>query len=318
MNTSTHFEVDDKGDFELSKAKVLQDLLRCSSFVDVTLVNDDADQFGVHKLVLSTVSPVLRKIFEKNPQDHPLLFMRGVNSRQLEALVKFIYTGEASVNVNELNDFISLGTDLKITGLLSEQHQGNFEKSVSVRKVRSPVKKKPKEDPIPPRTIPLHTDEGVKVEAMDITDSYAVPLDPIEEDQPEEYEENYLDATPDQNIAAESDTTITEDTETKSNIVNDQVNKILSGYYFIKRQEMVDSMILPLNKDAENAHKSARIWSCSQCGKVMSKCHLREHVEMHKFALREIVCPLCDKTFKRLRYVKPHLAICIADNRKKG
>ena len=115
MNTSTHFEVDDKGDFELSKAKVLQDLLRCSSFVDVTLVNDDADQFGVHKLVLSTVSPVLRKIFEKNPQDHPLLFMRGVNSRQLEALVKFIYTGEASVNVNELNDFISLGTDLKIT-----------------------------------------------------------------------------------------------------------------------------------------------------------------------------------------------------------
>jgi len=252
MNTSTHFEVDDKGDFELSKAKVLQDLLRCSSFVDVTLVNDDADQFGVHKLVLSTVSPVLRKIFEKNPQDHPLLFMRGVNSRQLEALVKFIYTGEASVNVNELNDFISLGTDLKITGLLSEQHQGNFEKSVSVRKVRSPVKKKPKEDPIPPRTIPLHTDEGVKVEAMDITDSYALPLDPEEEDQPDEnveYEENYHDGTTD--ATPESYTTITEDTETKSNIVNDEVNKILSGSYFIKRQDMVDSMILPLNKDAE-------------------------------------------------------------------
>ena len=85
MHTSTHFEVDDKGDFEQSKAKVLKDLLKCSSLVDVTLVNDDAHQFGVHKLVLSSVSPVLRKIFEKNPQNHPLLFivLRTYNTKTI-------------------------------------------------------------------------------------------------------------------------------------------------------------------------------------------------------------------------------------------
>ena len=41
------------------------------------------------------------------------------------------------------------------------------------------------------------------------------------------------------------------------------------------------------------------------------------NVECHKFPYRDIICKYCRKSFRRLRFVKPHLAICVANDLRK-
>ena len=115
MLSATKFQISSE-DQESNRSRVLQDILSQSQFLDVTLVNDDRE-WGAHKLILSTVSPVLRRILDRGPQYHPLLYLRGAKSSNIEALLKFVYYGETSVQVADLNEFISLGNDLQLDGI---------------------------------------------------------------------------------------------------------------------------------------------------------------------------------------------------------
>ena len=115
MLSSTKFQISSE-DQESNRSRVLQDILSQSQFLDVTLVNDDRE-WGAHKLILSTVSPVLRRILDRGPQYHPLLYLRGAKSSNIEALLKFVYYGETSVQLADLNEFISLGNDLQLDGI---------------------------------------------------------------------------------------------------------------------------------------------------------------------------------------------------------
>ena len=59
--------------------------------VDVTLVCEDGDQLELHKVVLANSSPIFQNILRKNRNTQPLIFMRGVNSKDLIAIVDFLY-----------------------------------------------------------------------------------------------------------------------------------------------------------------------------------------------------------------------------------
>lgn len=72
----------------------LKSLWESGEFLDVTLVCDDDDQVEAHKLVLSAASPFLRKILQRNPHSHPLLYLRGATKKDIQSLLLFIYSGE--------------------------------------------------------------------------------------------------------------------------------------------------------------------------------------------------------------------------------
>ena len=98
-------------EFDAEKSKVINDIFNKSQLGDVTLLNGK-DEFIAHKLVLASVSPVLRSVFERNSQS-PLLFLRGTESRLIKSMLSFIYTGKASVEVRDIDEFIKLGIDLE-------------------------------------------------------------------------------------------------------------------------------------------------------------------------------------------------------------
>ena len=97
-------------EFDAEKSQVINDIFNKSQLADVTLLNGQ-DEFSAHKLVLASVSSVLRSIFEKNSSS-PLLFLRGTDSRLIKSMLNFIYSGEASVELREIDEFIKLGSDL--------------------------------------------------------------------------------------------------------------------------------------------------------------------------------------------------------------
>ena len=67
-------------------SETLKNLITDQEFTDVTLTCDDDDQIHAHKIVLSSSSPVFRRMLLKNPHQHPLIHLRGVSTVDLKGL----------------------------------------------------------------------------------------------------------------------------------------------------------------------------------------------------------------------------------------
>ena len=119
--------------FEQRAKNAFKDLTHTHDFVDVTLVSDDNQQFKAHKVILGSGSSFFREILGSNPHPHPLIFMRGVDSASLAAVLKLMYLGEVEVMRESLEKFINLAKELHLEGLQESEHhivrndQGNEE-----------------------------------------------------------------------------------------------------------------------------------------------------------------------------------------------
>ena len=86
-------------------------------FVDVTLACEDGQQVQGHKVILSAASPFFYNLIKNNKHSHPLIYMRGIKSTELVALMDFMYHGEASIYQENLNAFMVIAEELKLKGL---------------------------------------------------------------------------------------------------------------------------------------------------------------------------------------------------------
>jgi predicted RNA-binding Zn-ribbon protein involved in translation (DUF1610 family) len=94
-------------------------------FADVTLATADHQQIQAHKVIISSCSQFFRNILVKNPHANPLIYLKGIRHKELEMVLKCIYLGECEVENSDLRDFLAVGADLEITGLVTPQnHQG--------------------------------------------------------------------------------------------------------------------------------------------------------------------------------------------------
>ena len=66
-------------------------------FSDVTLVCEDSQQMEAHKVILSSSSPFFEKILKKSKHPHPLIYLRGFQSKDFASILDFLYFGEANV-----------------------------------------------------------------------------------------------------------------------------------------------------------------------------------------------------------------------------
>jgi len=96
-------------------------LLNDHNFTDVTLVSADSKQVKAHKAVLSSSSNFFKQILLKNPHQHPLLFLNGIQHSDLVAIVKFIYVGQTEVAQEDINHFMDAAQVLQIQGLNEEK-----------------------------------------------------------------------------------------------------------------------------------------------------------------------------------------------------
>ena len=93
---------------------MFKDLYEEEKHSDVTLVCDDQTQFKAHKIVLRACSPVFKKIIDNNPSQHPLIYLRGIQRHELEAILQFIYLGEGKIQFERIEEFIKVAKDLEV------------------------------------------------------------------------------------------------------------------------------------------------------------------------------------------------------------
>ena len=91
-------------------------MIKTTEYSDVTLMCDDF-QFNAHKSILSACSPELCKIIQLTPEKNPVIYLRGVHSKEMEALIEFMYLGSTRIKQNDLQELLVVAQDLKIKGI---------------------------------------------------------------------------------------------------------------------------------------------------------------------------------------------------------
>ena len=117
--------------FQAYLTSAFGDLRNDKEFTDVTLACEDGQQVEVHKLVLISSSPFFKNLLHRNKHPHPLIYMRGVKSEDLVAMIDFLYQGEANVYQENLDSFLAIAEELKLKGLHGNQTEAVHEESVS-------------------------------------------------------------------------------------------------------------------------------------------------------------------------------------------
>ena len=127
-----------------SKFKEAQkELYKKSHFSDVTLVSDDMVQTKAHKTVLYSSSPIFKQLLlmNLNNDENQVLYLKGVKIEELEAILQFIYLGEAKVSEARIDLFIAAANDLDIIELnknLELFNQGNDEIISPKKEIETP------------------------------------------------------------------------------------------------------------------------------------------------------------------------------------
>ena len=85
-----------------------------NELTDVTLVSDDKKQFKAHKIVLSASSPVFKSIISDNNLSSPIIYLRGIQSHEIESILQFIYLGQATFYQERMNEFLNVAKSFEI------------------------------------------------------------------------------------------------------------------------------------------------------------------------------------------------------------
>ena len=276
-------------DFPMKTSEYFKTFKNFQNLSDVTLVSDDMKHIQAHKLVLSACSEYFRNILEHTNKSHAYIFIDGVNSRELEQIHEFIYSGEVTFHQNDLNLFMASAKKLKIEGIEDEKNQ----------KVE-PIEFK-NEDP----------------------DSYVDFLEIVENGS--EVEE--VSASSQLNsMIEEEENKIVE--EKKHLISTNQPNRLANGMftttYPIKKFKIENGKTVSIEEfrsrlDDCIVDASDGSLSCSICGKVGAKVfdkkgyklksvtrqNMRRHVEIH-FEGLSVPCKDCGKSFSTSRRMEKH------------
>ena len=109
---------------------MFKELYQEERYADVTLVSDDQTQFKAHKIVLSACSPVFKKIIDNNPSQHPLIYLRGVQSYEMESILQFMYLGEGKFYQERMREFIKVAQDLEVKEISEGVEMPNEEETI--------------------------------------------------------------------------------------------------------------------------------------------------------------------------------------------
>ena len=243
-------------------------------FTDVTLVCEDGGyQVGAHKVILASASPVFSNLLRNNPHPRPLIFMRGLKSEELVALVDFLYCGQTKVAQKNLQTFLVLAAELQLKGLADVKDRKENEREVE------PVTHDLKEEEVLSKTNAIiETDP----EHREISQS-GKSFDKRENEILNSHFEPSLPVTYNQ-YQYTGDTSTTADLEKFHQQIESMMTKKLDTFLY----------------------GSKMAWACNLCGKEATQGQIRRHIESKHITGVRHKCDLCHKTSKSRYALEVH------------
>ena len=122
-------------DFNQTCPKAFKDLWLDTDMSDVTLATEDNGHLSAHKVILAACSPLFKRLLQKNPNGHPLLYLMGVKLSQLQQLLSYIYLGQCDLTQDQLPAFMATGKQLEVEGLSRDLGENEEQESTVQAKI---------------------------------------------------------------------------------------------------------------------------------------------------------------------------------------
>ena len=107
-------------DFKENVNSAFGKLRNDKEFSNVTLACEDGQEMEAHKVILAASSPFFEKILQKSKHPHPLIYLRGFQSKDLVSILDFLYFGEANVFQEDLDSFLAIAEEIQLKGLTNQ------------------------------------------------------------------------------------------------------------------------------------------------------------------------------------------------------
>ena len=244
---------------------VFKNMFEDEKTADITLICDDQIQFKAHKIVLSACSPVFKKIIDSNPSQHPLIYLRGIQSYEMESILQFMYLGEAKFYYERMVEFINVANSLEVKEICQQKMEDTKEENEEQNggKEKSEIK-----------------EETSKMESREIDQEQEIVFN-IEENSKEEgmirIGNKDQEKSSDENNDEEQEEFVEKHSEDK---------RALEVFENDKCDEET--------KDNLSSEKIQYRFQCSQCGALyVQAAYLKKHIKI-KHENYKILCDQCD------------------------
>ena len=115
-------------DFKENVNSAFRKLRGKREFTDVTLVCEDGQQVEAHKVILASSSPFFEKLLQKSKHPHPLIYIRGFQSKDFTSILDFLYFAEANVYQEDLDSFLAIAEVIQLKGLTGQTSQNIYKR----------------------------------------------------------------------------------------------------------------------------------------------------------------------------------------------
>ena len=128
-------------DFQENLNSAFGSLREDNAFTDVTLACVDGKQLEAHKVILAASSPFFQNLLRKNKHSHPIVYLKGMKSEELVAMLDFLYYGEANVYQDNLDAFLAIAEEFQLKGLTGKIDEEEVKEETQKPKVFHPTQK---------------------------------------------------------------------------------------------------------------------------------------------------------------------------------
>ena len=266
-------------------------------FTDVTLACDNDQFVETHKIVLSAASPFFMKLLQRTKKEqHPLIYLRGIEARDLASVLDFIYHGQANVYQEDLQNFLTLAQELQLKGL---QEAGGEEKG---GKGATRLDKKRKREEV---VDPSFSESGSRDNGR--SSNPAEVVFKTEQDQElvssrgwadQDYQGEDQAGYQEESIRVPGDYPARYQGEPDYGGHDPGMKVFLSGEGGLEELDMQIAALMERGDD--------NVWTCKVCGKKATKGgkpDMRDHIEANHVEGVSHPCNICSKTYK-LVYVE--------------
>ena len=231
-------------DFQDNVSSAFVSLRADTDFTDVTLACHDGYQIEAHKVILASSSPFFHKLLKTNKHPHPMIYMKGMKSKDLVAMMDFLYLGETEIHEENLETFLNIADEFSLKGLMKSEES----------KV-----------------------EKAKLE--EIQDLYNRPNQMNFSNQPSSKKafEDKTNIAPENKVfASESYSGDNPNNEMVIAIPNHNLSRDWS-----EQDEKIETMIGRSDNMLKNGIKTIRAYVCQVCGKEGFKSNIKSHIKVH-------------------------------------
>ena len=266
--------------FQTNMISSFDQIRKDPEFSDVTLSCDGENNFEAHKIILTSSSSFFSKLLKKSSHPHPLLYMRGIDTRHLSAVLDFIYYGQVRLFHDDLDAFFILAEELELRGLSGSEKESQQSPFLETcLKEQQPLglnqfsvldqdRLKSKHPQVKP--------EATEIQSPNDTNFVAVS-----------------DLIPDSGLGEQNIMVQADDIDKPTNHIFDS--------NAVQLDDQIDSMMERLGHGK---------FSCKVCGKTINhKGHMISHIEHKHIQGVTHQCPKCGKPYRSRGSLQVHVSL---------